>query len=121
MADFKLIEKNIKIYEKIKAIDKDIIQLEKLGRLINDGEVCVLDLSVRKPQEKKEESKETEYVTFEYRPYMMFDMGCGSSKKKEEPKENFNSVISETLSYEVLGLLINKKIEDRNKLIAKLK
>jgi len=116
--EFKQIEKQIKYYEDIKKIDSDIIKLEKLANLVNEGNKSNIKLSVDKPKPKDNPIIETEKQ--EYSMFSFTFSSCNTTKKEDDNKEFFESEINDILTFELIAVLLNKKKEIRDRLIKRI-
>lgn len=118
------IEKQIKLYEQIKKIDSDIIQLEKLAILINGGSDATIKISVQKPAAAEAPKVDAPQeggpgmVFFGFRDFISRMEGV--QRGASDDAEIFETPISDILTFEVLGLLLQKKIELRDSLINKI-
>ena len=117
MKDIKSIEKKIKLLESLKKIDSDIIKLDKLANMVNEGRQPSFKLSVKKPEVEKKETKETEQY------YIPLSFSWSPSAVSVPPvydKESFESEINDKFTYVILDIIIKEKNIERERLIKAL-
>lgn len=133
--NIKQLEKSQNIYQSIRTLDSEIIEIEKVASLIADGNAEVsLSFSVAN-KSNLEPSKEEEEAVFNPENY-----GLGSilgltrgvariefnpfgrvTTEKKKPDHEIHSILSENLSLNVLAVLLFDKQQKRSKLISSLK
>ena len=117
MKKFKQIEKQVKIYNKIKELDKEIIKIEKIAERLVKGNIEGLDIQISFPGEDKIAT------TIDYAEYRLSYFSAFLSSRKEdeyvkkEEKPSYTTKIDDILSFELLGLLIGRLNEDRKTLL----
>jgi hypothetical protein len=125
--NIKDLEKAKKIYKKIKSLDREIISLEKIAKEI-DRDFCNIQFKLenfkqKNDQESKDILDEDGSIVL-HRPKKMpgifamlhgFDLSKTSKKEKWTSKTSFK--ISEELCYELLGVLLSKRIQERESLL----
>lgn len=120
-----------KMYTDIKALDAEIVEIEKVAMLIADGKAVVkLTMDVTDTSKKPEVKKEDSDYESEVKRYQSFFTGgllyplTGSGSPKEEQKKPDNqlkSELSDNLSLNVLAVLLYDKQQKRLALLNKLK
>jgi hypothetical protein len=133
--DFKKLEKANKIYQEIKALDKEIIEIENNAMLIANGDVKLsLTLNINDLTKKAEaESKvafdedgsliinsSTSLRSLIYNPFFSLDGGSATEEKKEDNKHKYSSDIKENEALQILGILLYVRQTKRQQLINRL-
>ena len=137
------LQKALNTYEKIKALDAEIISIEKHAKLISNGDAKIdLRLSVQNllDVDKEEKEKQQEKIDEEYKsPYgdlsslwsqirkpsfeIKFPHGgiSGFQEAVKPHTKNFEISLIDTIALEVLGIILSEKLKNREKLIFSLK
>lgn len=126
-------DKVLKIVEKIKALDADIIKLEALAMQAANGENTVVinfevtDLSKKEEVENKvtfdEDGSITLNISHQIGMYLMPRVSFGgcSTATKDESKSTFKEEIKDVTAMQIFGLLIQGKQAQREGLLQSLK
>lgn len=123
--ELKQIEKANKLYTKIKVLDSEIAQLDKLAQeMVNDNMVIRFDLKAEnKSKAPKEKATITEDGLSLHMPSLSFSfLGYGQQCEPVKPKHEtkLNKEVSESVGLELLAVLLRSKIDERTTLIKKL-
>lgn len=123
MKNIKHIEKIAKAYEKIKQLDADILQLDKMAMKLADG-VGKVSVSIQydEPENKglkldEDGSIINETTSFKYgglMPSFMFDF---RPREEQRKGEIYSEELTENMALNFLGMLISTKMQLRNELI----
>jgi hypothetical protein len=127
--NIKQLEKATRIIEQVKALDKEIIDIDRQALLVANGEVKIeLNIDVTDLAKKREEE---EAVKFDedgsllsgeefkgiLRYAVTFHMGRPKDEKK---KKGYGAEISETAALQIFGILLYEKQTRRTQLLQKL-
>lgn len=127
--NLKNFDKANKIYQQIKALDAEIIEIEKMAGLIADGGKCQFDFSCEsKSGDKKVSVLDSDGSLIDpnnpnkgYSVTFMLWGGSGETKKVENPNlHRMNKCVSESIALQLMGVLIAEKVSARNELVQKL-
>jgi len=118
----------LKIYQKIKDLDDEIVGLEKVGlQLVNDSTEVCFDLKITNHTEKEKEDalqKKDEYSTENiFEQMMRSSILTYSSYLNQPPKSNekvFSHKISVYTALSICGILLKDKQYKREVLVNKL-
>ena len=126
MIDIKLLEKAAKIFEKIKQLDAEIIEIDKYAMLVANGDVepsFELSFKMLKTEEKEEEKQGTENLLESYSNSLRMTIYGGflMSDKKKEPENKLSNTLSENATLQILGVLLHEKNAARTRLINQLR
>lgn len=133
----KQFERANKTIEEIKALDKEIIAIERHALLMANGEVKIdLKLSIQDLGKKKEEEAKVAFdedgsiiqqaIQSEMRRMMggfqpvSFQWHTCDGEKEEKHKHTFEQTIEDTEGLQVLGILLGIKTAKRDKLRKRL-
>lgn len=120
------IDNAFKIYTRIKELDAEIIEIDKIAmQLANDDTDVSFSLDIKnftiKPKCNIVSVDDVYKSVLENYTFSFFSYG---DKKKEEPKDHevttFKTSIATQTSLKILGLLLSDKMDRRNILINKL-
>lgn len=131
--DISKIDKQLKLYEKIKKIEADITKLDKMASLVNDGATQKIRLTVLKPatEEANHTSNKTteekcncpmcqlEAITSGFRGFS-FSIGKEANHTSDKTTEVFETDLNDILTFEVLGIILQKKTAIRDSLIKQI-
>ena len=125
------VDKVFKVYEKVKVLDAEIIELDKVAmQLANDDTDVCLDFKITNFTPKKEEESTTiglQSIFESYKRELSFSSlwGQPTSTTPEQNSNNnttvFNHQVSTNNALKILGLLLSDKLEKRERLLTKLK
>lgn len=140
MMNIKQLERSQKMYQEVKALDAEIIEIEKIAILVVDGNAEVnLSLTVKDTTPKPKESEKAQFdedgslkstisrgAGFDIRdPWSsLLPNYFASSLKSHSLSEHgcnvLKSELSDNLSLSVLAILLDDKLKKREKLIKSL-
>ena len=127
--DFKKLDKAKKIFEKIIVLDAEIIEIDKIANSVANEDVQVtLSLSVRNLSKDSsnsvglDEDGSLVYGSMKWLDYgSLFGFGSSSKKQKENKfTERIEKQVSESVSLNILGVLLAEKNLERDILIKEL-
>lgn len=131
--DFKKLEKATKIYGEIKALDAEIIEIDRFAMLVANGEIkssftlTVEDVGKKKEDETKVSFDEDGSLVGLHKKMMsslMMPMWfCSGSVSLESENENYHTLkneLSENATLNVLGVLLCEKQAKRRILLNSL-
>jgi hypothetical protein len=121
---YKTIEKASKLYEKIKKLDKEIIELDKMASLFAENEESGVELSMKYTGKKEDvENCEREIIGESMVGSIMY-IGGGSItfdvNKKTNGKETYNAELSNSAALQILGVMLGDKMATRKTLIDRI-
>jgi len=135
--EFKQLEKATIIYKDIQALDKEIIDIDRIAMLVANGEIkSTFELKIEDIGKKNEDSQKNSFdedgsiVRNNYEDIHkrmlhslsmpLFSFGCSETKKKNDNEHTLNNSLSENATLQILGILLCEKQEKRKMLISKL-
>ena len=124
--NLKQLQQAAKILEKIKALDAEIIEIDRVALLVANGNSeCSFSLNVKDTTPVKEEVEIEEQprdtMTDFYRRYQLGILSIISTEpKKEEKGFILNHTLSEENTLRILGILLGDRQQKRDELINKL-
>ncbi|HZW66383.1 MAG TPA: hypothetical protein VFF23_11875 [Hanamia sp.] len=135
--DFKKLERATKIYEQLKQLDKEIIEIDRFAMLVANGEIkSSFELKIDDIGKKKEDSdkvgfdedgsliKGTSDSLYEqmrrsfYMPILSF--GCDTGKETDKNVHLLKNELSENATMSILGVLLQEKQFKRTNLLTQL-
>jgi hypothetical protein len=133
----KQLEISQKVYNEFKALDAEILEIEKVAMLVANGDtevnlsLNVKDTSVKEPKSKVNfdedgslmKSGQLGFRVEMFNPFEMYTKhlsGLSQLKEEKQPATTLKSKLSENMSLNILAVLLSIKMEERAKLIRKL-
>lgn len=123
--NLKKLARAAKLYEQIKALDGEIIEVEKMAMLVANGETkSTFELHIEDLNKNEDEAKSVLddcNTPSGWMQEMMMGFRTGGTLKKTEPSGNkLKSILSETLTLQILGELLFDKNYQRELLVSKI-
>lgn len=132
----KQLEKATKIFEKIKKLDKEITEFDKLALLIVNNKTNIsFELNIETLKDNEETMKfgidgdgsltyKLDYTIKDFLPwatrFSAMDIGAISNISKKNAN-SLKSMLSETPTLQILGILLGEKQRERESLLLQLK
>jgi hypothetical protein len=132
MISLSTLEKSVKILDKIKELDKEIIEIEQAAMLLADTESNTIEMTLsfnQKDEQKpivEEPKKHDEYCNDvhswinERVNYIRLSMGLNESPKNNQNKHTLSKELTVNVGMQILGIVLAGKIDRRNNLISQL-
>ena len=134
--NIKKLEKATKIFEQIKVLDAQIIEIDRFAMLVANGEIkSSFELKVEDIGKKKEDEEKVSFdadgslIKGDSIPEYSFRINwgsiipcglTGSSDKKNKNEHLYKTELSENGTMQILGILLYEKQQQRQALIQKL-
>lgn len=124
MIDIKALEKSAKIFEKIKKLDSEIIEIDKYALLVANGD-CEPSFELHFVTQKNKEEIEEETNKSESSGTFFYIHQLMSYKPITEASNNTNTekladTLTENATLQILGILLCEKYNKRTQLLKQL-
>ncbi|NDV63974.1 hypothetical protein [Bacteroides sp. 224] len=133
--DVKNLKKSSKLLRRIENIDSEITEIEKVALVISSGkfessfELKINDLLNEEVNQKsildEDGSLKTGSISFEIQNPLAILYGWPTNKTKNKVEKQFDYILKPSLSeasiLRILGILLTELMEERNRLLEKLK